>query len=280
MSLSVSVGPRCRQRLNKEGALTDEAQKKKDHEKGQARPKEAGVGEKDKLTQRKNGMLFRFKEWGYKWFTRDVRSLFKYNLPQITAQWTAASNTTNCPAFCRPAACAGIYTSKEKMIFRVTIHYTSSLPDWPHKSPNSGLKRSANSSDLKWWKQNSCSTCSWMSTGDLERPSAGWAAVTQLCHRLITASPWSPAAIDAVQPHLQTLLLTSAIQTNKHLSEAAAGINCCPTIILSGLVWCVLAGSDLVFSFVTVSHIKKLLKLLKPTFSHLTWETLLNCFYS
>lgn len=29
MSLSVSVGPRCRQRLNKEGALTDEAQKKK-----------------------------------------------------------------------------------------------------------------------------------------------------------------------------------------------------------------------------------------------------------
>lgn len=60
-------------------------------------------------------MLFHFKEWGYKWFTRDVRILFKYNLPQITAQWMAASNTMNCSAFCRPVACAEIYTSKEKL---------------------------------------------------------------------------------------------------------------------------------------------------------------------
>lgn len=161
---------------------------------------------------------------------------------------------------------------KREIIFHVTIHYTSSLPDCPHKSPNSGLKRSANSLDLKKWKQNSCSMCSWMSIGDLERPSAGSAAVTHSCCRLLTASRWLSTATYAVQPQLQTLLVTSAIQTNKHLSEAA-GINCFPTIILSGLVWCVLAGSALVFSFVTVSHIKKLLKLLKLTFSHLTWET-------
>lgn len=62
----MSVGPWCRQRPSKEGALTDESQKKKTTRMDKARPKEAGVREKDKLTQRKNGMLFHFKEWGYK----------------------------------------------------------------------------------------------------------------------------------------------------------------------------------------------------------------------
>lgn len=103
--------------LNKQGAVTDETQegkKKKDQENGQASLKEAGVREEDTLTHRKNGMLVHFKEWGYKWFTRDVRILFKHNPTQIITQWMAASNTMNCPSFCRPVACAETDTSKEK----------------------------------------------------------------------------------------------------------------------------------------------------------------------
>lgn len=78
---------------------------------------------------------------------------------------------------------------KREIILHFTIHYASSLPDCGHKSPNTGLKRTANSSDVKLWKQHSCiacSVCSCMSTCDLERHSVG------SFYRLITASLWIP----------------------------------------------------------------------------------------
>lgn len=140
---------------------------------------------------------------------------------------------------------------KREIIFHFTIHYASSLPDCWHQSPNTGLKRTANPSDLKLWERHSCivcSVCSCVSVCDLENHSAGTAAGSHSFYRLITASPWIPLnrcgdyrLIYAACPRLQTLLVTSHTftnrQTNTCLWQSAF------QSLFSGFVWCVWPNS-------------------------------------
>lgn len=167
--------------------MTDEAQGGKDEENGQARVIEAAVREEDKLTK---------KEWyAVPFLGVRLRVIYKScENPFQTLSNTNHHSVDGCqqhrelPFLFQTCSMFREQHFKREITLHFTIHYASSLPDCPHKSPNIGLKRTAISSELKLWKQHSCmacSVCSCVSSCYLERHSAGSVAVTRSFYRLI-----------------------------------------------------------------------------------------------